>query len=298
MKEVVVISGKGGTGKTSVTAALAALAKPVTLVDCDVDASDLHLVTRPRQVHVQAFSGGKKAQIETGKCCQCGACLDACRFDAIHETEAGLRVESSKCEGCGACVNVCPCDAVRFEPVENAQWYISHTPYGPMIHARLGPGEDNSGKLVMLIRAKAKTVAERAGINLILGDGSPGIGCPVIASLTGASLAVVVAEPSLSGHHDALRVIQVACQLRVPLVLAVNRWETNPIVATAIETDASHMGVEYCQRIREDESFLEAQLKQTTLIDLPDAPASGEIRSLWQTCLDILEKQENSCIIR
>jgi MinD superfamily P-loop ATPase len=289
MKEIVIISGKGGTGKTSVAAALAALAKPVTLVDCDVDAADLHLVTQPRLTHQEVFIGGKKAQINSDQCEACGACLAHCRFNAIRinpdPDETAFIIDAHKCEGCGACVPRCPHDAIQMEPVENGHWFISETLFGPMVHARLGPGEDNSGKLISLLRKEAKRIATREGHQIILCDGSPGIGCPVIASLTGASLAIVVAEPSLSGHHDALRVMKVAKQLHVPLIVAVNRWEMNPEIATAIETDASQLGVTQFQRICEDRSFLTAQLQQRTVIDLPNASASKDLRALWKLCV-------------
>jgi MinD superfamily P-loop ATPase len=288
MKEIVIISGKGGTGKTSVTAALASISKPITLVDCDVDAADLHLVTQPQRTHEAAFIGGKKARIDSERCEACGTCYYNCRFNAIRfdsdSDTAAFIIDAHKCEGCGACVPCCPHDAIQMNPVENGRWFISETAYGPMVHAKLGPGEDNSGKLISLLRKEAKQIATRAGHQIILCDGSPGIGCPVIASLTGASLAVVVAEPSLSGHHDALRVMKVAKQLHVPLIVAVNRWEMNPELATAIETDASQLGVTQFQRIREDHSFLEAQFQQTTVIDIPNAPASKDLRALWELC--------------
>jgi MinD superfamily P-loop ATPase len=289
MKEIVIISGKGGTGKTSVTAALAALAKSITLVDCDVDAADLHLVTQPRLTHEETFIGGKKAQIDSELCEACGTCFYNCRFNAIRfdsasGTEAFI-IDAQKCEGCGACVPTCPHGAIQMNPVENGRWFISETAFGPMVHARLSPGEDNSGKLISLLRKEAKRIATRAGHQIILCDGSPGIGCPVIASLTGASLAVVVAEPSLSGHHDALRVMEVAKQLHVPLIVAVNRWEMNPKLANTIETDASQFGVTQFQRIREDQSFLKAQLQQCTIIDIPNAPVHEDLRALWQLCV-------------
>ncbi|GAG12547.1 unnamed protein product, partial [marine sediment metagenome] len=213
MKELVVISGKGGTGKTSIVAAFASLVKNAVFADCDVDAADLHLVLEPKIMQKSDFSGGKRAAIVAEKCSGCGKCQELCRFDAIHLNGEGnnvvdktFTVDSIACEGCKVCVEFCPVDAIEFNDCINGQWFISDTRFGPMVHAKLGIAEENSGKLVTLIRKEAKRIATEEEKDLIIIDGSPGIGCPVIASITGAELVLIITEPTLSGKHDLGRV--------------------------------------------------------------------------------------------
>jgi MinD superfamily P-loop ATPase len=282
-RELVVISGKGGTGKTSIAASLAALARPVVLADCDVDAADLHLLSQPQVLERHDFSGGKKASIKAEFCLGCGQCATACRFDAIHPADGGgiYEVDPIACEGCGACTAICTADAIRFEPAINGEWMTSQTRFGPMVHARLNPGEENCGKLVSVVRREAQREAEVAGISLIMVDGSPGIGCPVIASLTGADLALVIAEPTLSGLHDALRVIELAGQLRVPVVVCVNRWDLNPAMASRVETEAASLGASLLGRVREDLAVVQAQMRAVTLIEHTDSGAAIDVRRLW-----------------
>ena len=287
--ELVIISGKGGTGKTSVTAALAALASPVVLADCDVDAPDLHLLTQPRVAHRHEFSGGGKARIDSERCLGCGQCAEICRFDAIGEAPAPdgtaitYAVDQFACEGCGACVAACLADALRFEPVVNGAWFVSKTRFGPMVHARLMPGEENSGKLVSLVRREARELAERERHPLVLIDGSPGVGCPVIASLTNANLALVVAEPTLSGLHDADRVLELADQLHVAAALCINRADLNPRLADRLEAEAQARGARPLGRVREDLAMVDAQLRARAVTEWPAAGdgAASDLRSLW-----------------
>ena len=288
MRELVVISGKGGTGKTSIAAALATLAQPVVLADCDVDAPDLHILTSPEIQVSHPFSGGRKARIVTEECCGCGRCVETCRFSAIGEGPGndvvGMThvVDPMACEGCGACVELCPVHAIRFEPVENGHWYFSRTRFGPMVHARMHPGEENSGKLVSTVRRQARQAATASEIDLIIVDGSPGVGCPVIASLTNADLALVVAEPTPSGSHDALRVIELARKMHIPTALCVNRWDISPSSTKHLERDAADLGVTLAGHVRDDAQVVAAQMGNRSIIESADIPAAHDVRRLWQ----------------
>jgi len=287
MKELVIISGKGGTGKTSLVASFAALAKEKVLVDCDVDAADLHLVLNPSVEEESDFSGGKKARVLEEDCVACGACLEACRFDALsvpeEASESGIPVVNPIfCEGCGVCFRVCPADAIAFEPVVNGRWFVSQTRYGPLIHAKLGIAEGNSGKLVSLLREKARAMAEEKGLPLILIDGSPGIGCPVIASITGSNHILVVTEPTLSGRHDLFRVLELASHFRIPVSLCVNKWDLNPEMTARIEEDARKRSIPLAGRVSYDPAVTKAQIAGTTVVEFTDGPVSGEIRALWE----------------
>ncbi len=288
MKELVVISGKGGTGKTSIVAAFAALAGKKVLADCDVDAADLHLVLNPRIKIRKDFSGGKKARILEDNCIACDRCMEECRFDAIRyadNTSDTPRVDPIFCEGCAVCFRVCPANAVSFEPAVNGEWYTSSTNYGPMVHAKLGIAEGNSGKLVTLIRQEAIDIARRDNLDYVIVDGSPGIGCPVIASITGANLVLVVTEPTLSGRHDLLRVAKLTAHFRIPTVVCINKWDINPDITEQIEEEAKEHGIKVAGKIRYDSSFTEAQIMKTSVVEYTGGAVSGDIKSLWQHIL-------------
>lgn len=288
MRQIVVISGKGGTGKTSITASLAALAKPVVLADCDVDGPDLDLLADPVIKQRHPFRGGKKARIETEQCCACGRCAATCRFHAIQTApgndvvEMTYAVDPFACEGCGACTLVCPAQAIRFEPVTNGEWYLSQTRFGPMVHARLRPGEENSGKLVSEVRKQARQQARDHQLANVLIDGSPGVGCPVIASLTGADQALIVAEPTPSGRHDALRVMELAERMNVPAALCVNRWDLNPALADSLEAEAENCGVPSVGRVREDPAIVEAQMHNVAIVEFNCNGATKDIKEIWR----------------
>lgn len=288
MKEIVVISGKGGTGKTSIVASFAALAGRKVLADCDVDAADLHLVLNPRVERRETFSGGQKATIQEDECTACNRCIEECHFDAIRYPEDGAgtpRVNPIFCEGCGVCVRVCPVRAISFDPAINGEWYVSSTRWGPMVHARLGIAEGNSGKLVTQIRQEAREIAVRDNLDYIIVDGSPGIGCPVIASITGADLVLVVTEPTLSGRHDLLRVAQLTAHFRIPTITCVNKWDLNPQITEQIEGEAREHGVEPVGRIRYDSAITEAQIMKTSVVEYTGGAVSGDIKALWQNAL-------------
>ena len=288
MKELVVISGKGGTGKTSLTASLAALAEPVVLVDCDVDAADLHLVLRPHVRRQGRFTGGSKARVKHGQCTACGKCEELCRFDAIYFDGPGngrvprtFRVDELACEGCGVCADFCTDRAIEFKPRISGQWFISDTRCGPMVHARLAPGAENSGKLVTELRHAAQQIAARKGLELVIGDGSPGIGCPVIASLTGASYALIVAEPTASGLHDFERIAQLASRLDVPAALVVNKADLNPQVADRLEAAARARGVDPLGQVPYDRDVTLAQIAARSVVETSTGPASQALRAVW-----------------
>lgn len=290
MKELVVISGKGGTGKTSLAASLAVLAKPAVLVDCDVDAADLHLLLEPEILRRENFVAGSKARIKSGHCTACGKCEELCRFDAIYYDGPGngrisrtFRVDSLACEGCGVCFDFCTDQAIAFEAETCGQWFESQTRTGPMIHARLAVAAENSGKLVTQLRRASQQIAKSQGLGLVICDGSPGIGCPVIASLTGASLALIVVEPTMSGLHDFARIAQLTVRLGVPAVLAVNKSDLNPEVADCLEVEAESHGIEPIGRIPYDLSITQAQIAKKSVVEFSDGRASQKIRELWRT---------------
>jgi MinD superfamily P-loop ATPase len=288
MKELVIISGKGGTGKTSITAALAALAPQVVLADCDVDAADLHLVLSPRILQRKEFSGGQRARIKAGHCTACGKCEELCRFDAIRFDGPGngkvtktFRVDPIACEGCGVCAWFCAEKAIEFGPVLNGWWYLSETKYGPLVHARLDVAAGNSGKLVTLVRKEARALAEKQGRQWLLVDGPPGIGCPVIASVTGADAVLVVTEPTLSGRHDLERVMTLTKHFGVPVFVCLNKYDINPAQAGEMEQAAAQAGAVVAGRIPYDRAITDAQLKGRNVIEHGPGPAAEAIRQVW-----------------
>lgn len=289
MKEIVVISGKGGTGKTSIVAAFAYLAKNAVFADCDVDAADLHLVLEPRVKQTSDFSGGKQAFIIAEKCIGCGKCKDLCRFDAIYFDGPAndiaaktFTVNPVSCEGCKVCVEFCPVDAIEFNDSINGQWFISDTRFGTMVHARLGIAEENSGKLVSLIRKEAKRIAEEQNKDLIIIDGSPGIGCPVIASITGADLVLIVTEPTLSGKHDLERVAELAAGFKIPTLVAINKFDLNPDMAEQIEKDVLKRNIKVVGKIRYDKAFTRAQIMKCSIVEYTGGAVTEDIKALWR----------------
>jgi MinD superfamily P-loop ATPase len=288
-KELAVISGKGGTGKTSLVASFAALAGRAVLADCDVDAADLHLLLAPRIIQTEAFSGGKCATILPSECTSCGKCIELCRFDAIHACPSGLAsshgtlyVDPLGCEGCGVCAWFCPEHAIHFGPVINGEWFISETRFAPMVHAKLGIAEQNSGKLVSVVRSNARRIAAERDLDLVLIDGSPGIGCPVIASITGADLVLVVTEPTLSGLHDLERVVDLTRHFGIPTMVCVNKWDLNPQIAKQIEAHAVQHDLLVAGRIRYDDAITRAQVQRQTVVEYQEHGCAEDIRSVWE----------------
>ena len=279
MKQIVVISGKGGTGKTVITAAFAALAKNKVMADCDVDAADLHLLLEPTIKERHEFRSGKTAKIDKKFCKQCGKCIAVCRFDAISDD---FRVDPISCEGCAFCSFACPEGAIKMEENISGEWFISDTRFGPMVHAKLGIAEENSGKLVSLVRKKAKELAEKANCDWVIIDGAPGIGCPVIASLSGIDCAVVVTEPTVSGLHDADRVIGVTKHFGILTKLIVNKYDLNIDMTGKIQEYCKDNNIELVGTISFDKSIVEAMVEGKTIIEYSSAKAKEEIVDVWE----------------
>jgi MinD superfamily P-loop ATPase len=284
--ELVIISGKGGTGKTSITASLAMLAEKAVLADCDVDAADLHLVLTPEIQKKHIFTAGREAVIRREDCDSCGTCLNNCRFGGIIRDKGGngkarYFVDETYCEGCGVCVHFCPAKAIDFPERICGKWYVSRTRKGPMVHARLGIGAENSGKLVSTVRREALQIARDKDFPLIIVDGPPGIGCPVIASVTGASLVLVVTEPTLSGEHDLERVLKLTQHFGIPAAVCVNKWDLNPEMTERIEARARDADAEVAGRVRYDRAVTEAQIREKAVVEI-ESSSGEDIRNLWK----------------
>jgi MinD superfamily P-loop ATPase len=285
LKEIVVISGKGGTGKTSITAALAGLAAGSVLVDCDVDAADLHLIAAPTVLKEQDFIGGRRAVIRPQKCRGCGQCYSLCRFGAVESVEGKtiFRIRESFCEGCKICVEFCPEQAIDFVETVNGRWFLSQTCWGPMVHAQLGVAQENSGKLVSLLRKEARRIAEERKLDWIFSDGSPGIGCPVIASLTGADFVLAVTEPTQSACHDLLRLLELVEHFHIPAAVCINKADVNPELTRQIRHLAGTRNLPVPAEIPYDSSFTAAQIRAQTIIEYDrGSPASEAVERLWE----------------
>ena len=285
MKEIVVLSGKGGTGKTSIVASFAALAQNKVLADCDVDAADLHLLLKPMVKEEKEFWSGQVAFIDEDKCTECGLCQELCRFGAIKD----FKVDHISCEGCGFCHQVCPVDAIAMKDSISGHSFISETKYGYLCHARLGIAQENSGKLVALVRQNAKLIADREDSDHIITDGPPGIGCPVISSLSGASLALLVTEPTLSGIHDLERVIGVCRHFGIPVLVCVNKFDLNEDNTNRIVSYCGKEGIEMAARISFDNVMTEAIVHGLPVVEYCDNKIAQQIKELWRTVSAKLE---------
>ena len=277
MKQLVIISGKGGTGKTTLAASFAALGKNQVICDCDVDAADLHLLLKPRRTARQSFKGMAVASIDAERCTQCGRCGESCRFSAIR----GFEVDELACEGCGVCALVCRHGAISFRQQEAGSLFYSRTDYGDFYHARLKPGVPNSGRLVSLLRQQAKERAEKQRLGLIISDGSPGVGCPVIASLTGTDLAMIVIEPTLSGAHDLERVLELTRHFGIKSVVCLNKYDINEDNASKIERRCRAAGVPVVASLPYDPVVTKAMVRGKTVVEYANGEMAGKIRDLW-----------------
>jgi MinD superfamily P-loop ATPase len=281
MREIVVISGKGGTGKTSLTGAFAHLATNKIICDLDVDAPDLHLLLRPVREREEEFHSGHDARIDREKCDRCGLCATICQFGAIREAEQGFAVEPLRCEGCKVCVAFCPADAIGFPEKHCGQWYVSSTRFGPLVHAQLFPGAENSGRLVMVLKQQARELAKARGAGLVLCDGAPGIGCPVISSLSGAHLAVAVTEPTPSGRHDLERVADLCGHFRTALAVIINKQDLNPDETARIEAFCRERSAPVLARLPHDPLVTRAMIQGLVVTELPEADFTRELRQAW-----------------
>jgi MinD superfamily P-loop ATPase len=282
MREIVVLSGKGGTGKTSLAAAFAHLARSAVLCDLDVDAPDLHILLDPRPLRREEFISGQTARIDLDRCTGCGLCRDACRFAAIRDMAGVPAVDPLRCEGCTVCAALCPSGAVELKPRHCGAWGVSATRFGTLVHAQLFPGEENSGRLVALLKQEARRVAAAEGASLILCDGAPGIGCPVISSLSGAKLAVAVTEPTPSGRHDLERVCGVCDHFRVPVAVIVNKHDLNPAEDARIEAFCLQRGYVLVARLPHDPLITSAMVERKAVTELADNGFTHFLLRAWQ----------------
>jgi MinD superfamily P-loop ATPase len=285
VKQLVILSGKGGTGKTSVAAALAHLASqelPIVLVDADVDAANLELVLGPVRLERHVFMGGQVAVVDPNRCRPCGRCFDVCRFDAILTGEQTCRVDPLSCEGCAACVHQCPDGAIRTQEQQAGLWFRSDTRFGPLFHAELWAGQANSGKLVTMVKQQGRLLAQDTGSELLIVDGPPGIGCPVISASAGADLALLVAEPTLSGIHDLERILATVNHFRGPALVLVNKADLNPVHTARIEAYCQENGIELVGQLPYDTVVTEAMVQgQPVTAYQPEGAVAKALREVW-----------------
>lgn len=287
MKEITVISGKGGTGKTSLAGSFAVLTKQsAVFVDADVDAANLSLITKPELRETHEFRASREALIDPERCLRCGLCFELCRFGAVSEE---CTVDPTACEGCGVCVHACPNHAVSFEEKLSGHWFVSKTPYGTLVHARLGMAQENSGKLVTTIRNKAVELAAVEGKEYLIIDGPPGIGCPVIASLAGVGAALVVTEPTLSGVHDLERVLAVCRHFQVPAAVCINRFDLDEKNTKTIEDYCEKEAVLPAGKIPFDRVVVEAVVRGVPVVEYTQGPVSQRIKEVWERVAMMLE---------
>lgn len=278
MKQLTIISGKGGTGKTTVTAAFAHLADNAVIADCDVDAADLHLILTPDIIRREPFYGGELPSVDYERCTMCGLCEQHCRFGAIQ----AAKVDPVSCEGCGVCAYVCPEKAISMKERISGNWFLSETREGPMVHARLGIAAENSGKLVSMVRQQAKELAEKEKKNLVIIDGPPGIGCPVIASIGGVDLVLIVTEPTLSGLHDLKRILEVAEHFGIKAYVCINKFDINPENTQLIADYCREKGYEVIGKIPYDPAVTKAMISGLSVVEYPCNGVTAEIKKIWE----------------
>ena len=295
MKQIVILSGKGGTGKTTIAAALAHLASreaSIVLADLDVDAANLELVLAPRALESHEFVGGKKAVIDPELCIACGTCAEVCRFEAVTSPSPtqrergsggeGYFIDPIACEGCAVCFYQCPAGAIRLEEPVVGRWFRSETRFGPLFHAQLFAGEENSGKLVTLVKQQARLAALDLGADYLILDGPPGIGCPVIAASAGADLALIVTEPTVAGIHDLERALATTDHFGVPALVVINKHDLSPAKSREIADYCAARGIEMVGRVPYDAVVTEAMVQGLPVTEYEDGPVSRELGRVWE----------------
>ncbi len=289
MKEVTILSGKGGTGKTSITAALASVAKKAVFCDNDVDAADLHLIFQPKIIEEHNFSSGWKAFINTQECTHCGTCADYCRFDAIHYNNKGdLEINTFKCEGCRLCERTCPENAISSIQNENNFWFVSQSRFGELVHAQMGPGEENSGKLVTQVRKKARELAKESQSEYVINDGPPGIGCATISSLSGTDSVLLIIEPTKSGLHDVKRLVELIETFNIETNAIINKYDINSEIALTIEEFLQFKGIPLLAKIPFDKEMVEAMIAGKTIVEYNSSSIiTGQIHEIWRKIKNI-----------
>jgi MinD superfamily P-loop ATPase len=284
MKDITILSGKGGTGKTSITAALASVIKNTVFVDADVDAADLHIIFQPENKETHVFEGAWLASIDTDLCTNCGLCKQHCKFEAIHfKAGGGLEVDSFACEGCRLCERICPVNAISSERSSNNHWFVSDTRFGPLVHAKMGPGEENSGMLVTQIRKSAKEIAREIKADFILNDGPPGIGCAAIASITGSDAVILVTEPSKSGFHDVVRLIELVQSFSIPMYALINKFDINLDITKQMESFFASQGIYLMGKLPFSEEMVYSMVEKKTMVEYNnDSEIGNTLSDLWQ----------------
>jgi len=286
MKELVILSGKGGTGKTSVTAALAYLAPAKVLADCDVDAANLHLLVGAKEKESHAFYAGFAPEINLAECLKCGKCTELCRFDAITD---GVITAPFACEGCGVCAFNCPAHAISMRDKSAGRWMISATRFGQLVHAELGLAVENSGKLVSVVRQEAKKLAEKENLPLIITDGPPGIGCPAIATITGADLVLAVAEPSVSAMHDLTRLRSLCSHFGVPIAACINKATLSPANTRSLKAWLKENSIPLVGELPYHQVFQTAIQSGRTVMETNNAAVREQMRELWRSLSNLLK---------
>jgi|SRR5690554_969702 len=294
MKEITLLSGKGGTGKTSIAAAFATLADKPIVCDNDVDAANLHLLLKPEIIESNLFAGGEKAIVDAEKCTGCGLCINSCRFGAIKWSETGIPlINLLDCEGCRLCMNICPDGAIKMTKLFNNRWYISNTRVGTMVHTEMAAGEENSGRLVTQLRNTAKKLALQMNSPFIISDGPPGIGCPVIASLTGTDAVILVIEPTVSGIHDAIRLFELALTFHLPVYVIINKEDINKKLASEAKSYFKEKSITICGSIPFDKNIIKAMTAGLSIIEYaPLSKTSIKIKKAWELIVEHIEKKQ------
>lgn len=295
MKDITILSGKGGTGKTSITAALASVIKNTVFVDADVDAADLHIIFQPKNKETYVFEGAWLASINSDLCTNCGLCKQHCKFEAIHfKSGGGLEIDSFACEGCRLCERICPVNAISSERSSNNHWFVSDTRFGPLVHAKMGPGEENSGMLVTQIRKSAKEIAREIKADFILNDGPPGIGCAAIASITGADAVILVTEPSKSGFHDVVRLIELVQSFSIPMYALINKFDINMDITKQMESFFTTQGIKLMGKLPFTKELVYSMIEKKTILEYNKDSVLGNIlKQVWQEFADSELKVEH-----